>query len=495
MIKQKWLLENLAGMANDPNRWTELMGILPNPDRVLEKSGHTWAIYRDVEMDAHVSSVVSTRQLLVQSKEWRLVQPDSSATAIKARDFVAEVLEGLDMGRIISDMHRAVFWGFAASEILWQPDGKQWGVEQVIDRPHRRFAFDGEGKLKLFTREHPVEGVLVPSGKFILTRNQPTYDNPYGKALFSVIFWSYFFKHASQTFWAQFLEKYGTPFLIGKYDTKAKQPEIDQLLANLQAAIRDAAVAIRADQSAEIAKIDSKNGGEAFKSKAEFCNGEISKAILGQNLTTEVKGEASHAAAKTHLDILKMLVGADGKMIAGALCRDLIGPMVRLNFGEEVTPPRFEFFEEDQPNEAWLSAFKEIKDLGVELPVSRSMVYERLNLPIPANGEDVIILGSSGKSALKESADFSELSESHPQTAVDGLVDQLLPEAQTAMAENEEMIISAIENSDSYEEAMEKLLALYPDLKSEPVQELLERGLVNGALFGAAAVTGEINNG
>lgn len=493
-VDHKQLFANIAGMSSDPDSWLQMFGVLPNPDRVLGKSGKTWDVYQDIDADPHASSVMATRKLMVKSKEWRLVQSDDSAAAIKARDFVADMLAGLGMSRIISDLHRAVFWGFAVSENIWVKDGQRWMVETVKDRPHRRFGFGVDGELRLFTKDQPGEGMVAAPGKFILTQSEATTDNPYGKALLSVIFWPWMFKHSSQKFWMQFLEKYGMPFLVGKYAKNATAEEIQQLLANLQASIRDAVVAMRDDQSAELLVNNSKSSGDAFKSKAEFCNGEISKAILGQNLTTEIKGEASHAASRTHFDVLKMLIDADGVMIAEALYRDLIVPAVGFNFGEHVTPPRFEFYEKDQPNQEWLTAFKSVKDLGVELPVSRMFLYDRLGVPMPGAGDDVVVFGGKRPAKPDKATDFAE-SGSSAQDAVDGLLDRLLPDAEAALADNEAMIVAAIEASESYEDAMERLLELYPKLDASKLQELLEQGMVNTAFHGASAVAREMGDG
>jgi hypothetical protein len=44
---------------------------------------------------------------------------------------------------------------------------------------------------------------------------EPTYRQPYGRALYSQLYWPWFFRKMGWQFWMKFLERWGTPFLVG----------------------------------------------------------------------------------------------------------------------------------------------------------------------------------------------------------------------------------------------------------------------------------------
>ncbi|EJO34427.1 PF06074 domain protein [Acinetobacter radioresistens WC-A-157] len=52
--------------------------------------------------------------------------------------------------------------------------------------------------------------------KFFLTRRKPSYKQPYGEALLTKLYWIWYFKTSSTKFWVKFLERFGSPLLIGK---------------------------------------------------------------------------------------------------------------------------------------------------------------------------------------------------------------------------------------------------------------------------------------
>jgi phage gp29-like protein len=78
------------------------------------------------------------------------------------------------------------------------------------------------------------------------------------------------------------------------------------------------------------------------------ANAEISKAVLGQTLTTELVGKTgSYAAAQTHNLVRKDLAKADRIRISAAFNR-LARIYTLYNFGSAILPPRFTFVEDEE---------------------------------------------------------------------------------------------------------------------------------------------------
>ena len=51
-------------------------------------------------------------------------------------------------------------------------------------------------------------------------KNNSSKENPYGKSLLATLYWLFFFKQNGFKFWAKFLERFGTPILLGKVNSK-----------------------------------------------------------------------------------------------------------------------------------------------------------------------------------------------------------------------------------------------------------------------------------
>jgi phage gp29-like protein len=119
------------------------------------------------------------------------------------------------------------------------------------------------------------------------------------------------------------------------------------LLEALIALSTDAVAAIPEGAKVAIQAVADKAG--ASKVHADFieaCNAEISKAILGQTLTTELGKVGSFAAARTHNLIREDLATSDRRRVAGAFNR-LAAVWTLYNYGAEVVPPKFEFVKDE----------------------------------------------------------------------------------------------------------------------------------------------------
>ncbi len=153
----------------------------------------------------------------------------------------------------------------------------------------------------------------MPDKKFLLVQHEATYKNPYGVPSLSRCFCPVTFKCGGMKFWVIFSEKYWMPFLVGKHPRGAAQSETDKLADMLEAMVQDAVAVIPDDSSVEIKEAGGKGASADIYAKLlEFCKAEVSIAMLGQNLTTEVSG-GSYAAAESHMQVRKDIINANKK--------------------------------------------------------------------------------------------------------------------------------------------------------------------------------------
>lgn len=333
--------------AMSPEIW---WGRLPDPDLVLRRLGRDLAVYREIMHDAHVQSCVISRSAPILKAETRIEPGDSSRAAKKAAERAEKIVGNLDMERILPEIQDAVYYGMSPQEIRWMRNGAEWLPEDLIGRPPEWFCFDQDNVLRFKSRNAPDIGEILEPYVILLHRNRANYSNPYGMRVLSACFWPSAFKKNGFKFWAQFMEKYGMPFLAGKYRRGANADERTEMKDALVAMIQDAVAVIPDDGSVEILT-DAGRAASAmiYDKMIERCNSEISKAILSQTLTTEMgqKGGA-YAASQTHQEVRQDVVDMDKRLIASGF-NQLFRYVGELNDPEGTPPPKLTFFEEADP--------------------------------------------------------------------------------------------------------------------------------------------------
>ncbi len=308
---------------------------LPNPDPVLKKMGKDITAYNDLLSDAFIKGCTSSRAAGVLSLNWAV---DNGKAQSRAAAFAQDILQKLTMHRLMAEILRAPLFGYAVLEAVWNigADNMLRPVS-VQKKPNEWFAFDGYAKLLFKSKENPM-GELLPPRKFLLASHEASWENPYGDPVMGSIFWPGTFKKGGLKFWTYFVEKYGTPHAVGKTPRGTGPDEVNDLLYQLEAMVQDAVAVIPDDSSVEIKDFAASGGSnDTYERYLGYCKNEISIGVLGQNLTTEVSGKGSFAAAKTHMEVRGDIVDGDKKIVEQTI-QQLINWTCELNFPGEPIP-------------------------------------------------------------------------------------------------------------------------------------------------------------
>jgi hypothetical protein len=327
------------------NDFVRLMRALPDPDPVLRKMGRGITALQELLTDSHLESVWSVRCAATSGAEWFMAAGEEGSREQEAADAFAGELSGMDVPRIIEEMMDAVAYGYSPLEILWAAREGRWGIGNIVGKPPQWFEFDQENRLVLKT------GILgseeLPENRFLLVRHRPSYANPYGVKVFSKCFWPVTFKKNGFRWWTVFVEKYGGAFMYGKYPSNAGEQFKNELLDALEKMVADAVAIAPEGSEITIASAVSKGvSGGIYQSYIQTANAEISKAVLGQTLTTEIGDVGSYAAAETHNEVREHLAAADRRRISAAFNR-LAAVYTFYNFGADVVPPLFQFVKDE----------------------------------------------------------------------------------------------------------------------------------------------------
>ncbi len=334
--------------------------ILPDPDPVLKKQGKVIRVYKELLCDPHVWACVQSRKAGVLSLEWEI---DRGKDKTQQSQFVEDFFKSIDLHSVISEILNASLFGFQPLEIIWKKQGSLILPSEIKAKPPEWFCFDDDNKLKFRTKEN-YNGEELPERKFLCPQSNPSYENPYGERTLSRVFWPVAFKKGGLKFWVIFTEKYGMPFLVGKHPRGTSKEDTDNLADMLEAMVQDAIAVIPDDSSVEIMEAAKASSADVFDKLIDKMNAEISKAILGQTLTTELGNGGSLAASKTHMEVRKDIIDADKKVVERTL-NQLIQWIYEINFNEKDIPS-FELYEEEDVDITLSQRDKTLADTGVK---------------------------------------------------------------------------------------------------------------------------------
>lgn len=468
----KKLSDEIATRKRSINFYS-LGSYLPDPDIVLRKQGKDVKIYRELFCDPHVFACIQSRKAGVLSLEWEINRGLDKA---KDAELVEDVLKKLDIHKLINDILDATLFGFQPIEIMWGKVGNYVLPLELKAKPSEWFCFDEENLLKFRTKEH-YWGEELPSKKFLCPQNNPSYDNPYGERVLSRVFWPVTFKKGGLKFWVVFTEKYGIPHLIGKHPRGATKEETDKLADLLEEMIQDAIAVIPDDSSVEIQEANKSSSAEIFEKLIDKMNSEISKAILGQTLTTEIGSTGSYAASNTHMAVRQDIIDADKKLVEKTI-NQLIQWIYEINFANAEVPV-FELYEPEDVDLTLAQRDKILSDTGVKFTKEYFIKTYGLEEEDFDIREDIIPVNPNFKQ-------FSEEEHLLPgQAQIENLYkfiteSELNKQSQNMLAP----LIDLFESCENYEEAFDLLTD--KNLRSKQFEQTIQKALFLCELQGRA---------
>ena len=264
-------------------------------------------------------------------------------------------------------------------------------VEDIISRHQKRFFWDSiDDSFRVRTTEHP-EGITLPQNKFLVHKYKARSGHPSRAGILRVVAWMYLFKNYTVKDWTSFAEVFGLPLRLGKYQPGASEADKAALMQALIQIGADAAGMVPEGTSIDFITTQKNDSSDLYESLARYCDEQMSKAILGQTLTSDTGSSGSYAQSKTHNEVRHDLTVADCKSLASTIRRDLIRPLVFFNFGEDTRIPYIRYACEESEDLEQLSTIlgNLIEHTGLKIPTS--YLYKKFSIPKPEAGEEVAV--------------------------------------------------------------------------------------------------------
>ncbi|QAR34138.1 DUF935 family protein [Geovibrio thiophilus] len=370
-------MNNLTKAVSSAAEFSTFLSFMPNPDVILSKNGLRLSIFDEMLADAHISAKLEQLRHGVLAYEWSIIPADSTKEAAKTADYVRRNLKDMpNFLQELEEMLSAVEYGFSVTEIVWRKEGAHWLAEKLLNRNPARFLFDSEGGL--FMADGGGKTELDEKYKFIIHRHMPRNENPYGSPVLSKCYWPWMFKKAGFRFWLTVAEKFGVPTVLAMFnsdggeETRRRAQALAESLSGIQ---NDAAVALANVEKVQV--LESRGSSEDFAKLIEVCNGEISKAVTGEILTSDTGSGASYALAKEHSRTFGIKAAKTAASLAGTVNSTLVRWIAELNFGSGCKLPSFVF--EEKKYADW-TTIREAAQAGMDVDFTEAA--RRFGIPL-----------------------------------------------------------------------------------------------------------------
>lgn len=468
---KKDLIKEIATRARSIDGWS-FGYYLPNPDPILKRMGKDISAYRELLSDGQVRSGVRRRKAAIKGLNWRITTTNNP----KTDEALNAIFEALPLNRIITEMLNASLFGYQVSEVMWAEQNGLIVPVAIVGKKPEWFVFDEQNQLRFRTKDNWLEGELLPEHKFLLTTQEATQDNPYGLGDLALCFWAATFKKGGFKFWLEFVEKYGSPWLVGKHPRQTAEPEKDSLADSLEAMIGTAIAVVPDDSSVEILEAAGKGtSSDSYERFLQFCKGEINIALLGQNQTTEQ--ETNRASAEAGLEVVKDIRNDDAAMLEETLSR-LLQWICHYNFDVELLP-KFEFYEQEEINTDQVERDEKLYGLGVRFSkqyLERVYGFEE---------GDIELAQMQQEQAVENGEKIANFAEFEPTpNRVEQAIDQMGELAQHHLDSNIAQIRAKLDTAESLEEFRTMLDELIPQLDYSEYAQLLAEGMTAMSLAG-----------
>ncbi len=433
---------------------------MPDLDETLQAAGLTRRHLTRLETDDEIAGALETRLLAVMATPWRLEGLPDDVNFIRQ-----QLMPWLDM--LVRHSWQAVPYGYAVAEVVYQRlKGGGIGIERVLNKPFWWFMPRADGAL---VGAYDVDTPLDTRFKFILTRRNPSYIQPYGEALLSRLYWPWYFRQTGWEHWMRWLARYGTPPLIGT------GTQLQELHDALMAAVDAPAIAV--PEGTTVEAVNPASGAQHFPEFEQAVTKRVQKLILGQTLTTDVGSSGSYAAAKVHDRVRDDKRLSDCKLVAAGV-QQLVDALVQLN---SLQPVRFVMEDERELNSERATRDATLVQAGI---VSLSRDYLLRAYDFNENDIEPATGGrKGGQQPMAMMAAEGGTTLTAAQQAVESLVDTTIMAAGSPL--DPAKIRQAIETADT-PDAMIEVLAKMAEAGTSASEfaELTERALFAADVFG-----------
>lgn len=346
-----------------------LMGIIEQA-----QNGDTrelFALYRDViSNDNQVRSEFAKRKMAVTGDPVSIVpfrkgdQADVDAAAL-----CGEVVDNATFADAESWLMNATLFPVAVVEKVFAPlPGGGFALKSLVP-VHYQLLDYSQGAMRIFDVDETGNPLHtsheVTPERYIVHRCDlmPVPDH-WGGAMRSILFW-WLLRTMSRQWWADLLERFGVPFLKGKYSDDKGKATLERAF---RLAVRLGAIVVSKNTEVEVVQAANGDASNSHERFITICNQEISKLIVGQTLssTASPTGELGGGTANLQGEVRDDIRKADAKSLSATFRGQLFEQLLAIN-GRTGHAPKILFGSESiAEQKATLTLIGKLHEAGLE---------------------------------------------------------------------------------------------------------------------------------
>ena len=427
------------------------------------------------ERDTHYASVLGQRKRAVSGIDPIVTSTGTDARSKAAKEAVERLVTAPIFDDMVDNLLDAIAKGYSVIQPIWR-FGDIWTPSRYKVEDQRKFLFEKEAEDLRIREEGNPEGRIIPPFTLIVHRPHLKSGLTVRAGLARLVAWTFMLKTYTLQDWAAFLEIFGMPLRVGKYDKNASAEEKRVLLRAVRDLATDAAAIIPMGMEIEFIEAKGGSGNAVFGAMADYLDKQVSKAVIGQTMTTD-EG-SSRAQSEIHDEVRLDIRKADAKQLGTTIQRDLVEVFHALNFGPGVVCPEVSWPVEDPEDvTAFTEAVARVVPLGQ--PVAHADVAKRMGLRVPEAGEAILAAPQPAAPTLLTETAAMRLApgacpgcgtrhraSAEPPEEDDPLVAEALADWELDMAPIIEPILKAAEGAGSFDEFEAALDRMQPDVSA-----------------------------
>lgn len=339
----------------------------------LAESGDTrelFALYRDlIASDNQVQMEFENRKRAVLGDVTSILPFDKTDSRdIAAKDLCWPLVDSAQFETAKAWLLNAVIYPVAVCEKVYAPTGGGYEIAQLVPVPYQLLDYR-DGTLRIFDTD-PSTGLVRTTSHFpdparyIIHRGHtlPLPDN-WGGPMRAILFWI-LLRTMSRQWWADLLERFGQPFLKGKYSDEKGKEILERAFRLAQ---RLGGIVAHKNTEVEIVQAVAGDSSGSHERFIELCNKEISKLLAGQTLSSNAQptglgNGATPLQGAVRDDIRK----SDAQRLAATLRSQLLAQYCEVN-GARGRVPRLVFGSDSAAEtSAILSSIQSLGAAGLE---------------------------------------------------------------------------------------------------------------------------------
>lgn len=300
----------------------------------------------------------------------------------------------------------------------------------------------------------------------------------------ALVFW-WLFSTCDRDWWVRFLDRFGSPFLEGKYSESDDRARYE-LQDAFSAATRLFGIVVSKDTELKMHQANSVGGGEAFLTFHKTANSEISKLIVGQTSSAEISSEGlggsqGQAQAGVREDIRKF----DAFCLSQMISTQVLAPLWRLNGWTSAIPTvSFGAVSEEEADltgdlvASLFTAGIELSDAGLERLSGKLGLGLRRVPTLPPS----VALSARSSLPILPPVAIRAARQRQARSAVAALVSDASPKLARLLSARAEALASAIADSDSPEAAAAAVASLAASYDPATAADLVSRVLTSASV-------------